>query len=64
MNAVPVGIIGDYYGACVYTTESGKMLAFHDYEKMKMHVFESFEEFWVYEFGTCKNLPEVICTGE
>ena len=64
LNAVPVGIIGDYYGACVYIADDGKILAFHDYEKMKMHVFGSFEEFWVYEFGNCTSMPAVICAGE
>ena len=41
-------IIGDYYGACVYIAGDGKILAFHDYEKMKMHVFGSLEETLLY----------------
>ena len=63
-QAVPVGTIGDYYAACVYITQDGRFLAFHDYEKNKMHIFDSFAEFMEFEFGHCINPPLLICEKE
>lgn len=44
-QAVPAGTIRDYYAACVYITIDSRFLAFHDNEKNKKHVFDSFAEF-------------------
>lgn len=63
-QAVPVGTIGDYYAACVYITIDGRLLAFHDYEKNEMHIFDSFAEFLEFEFGHCIKPPLLICENE
>ena len=58
-GAVPIGTIGDYYPALVYIRDDGKLLAFHDFEDMKMHIFDSLEDFLAYEF-TIDRLPPLL----
>ena len=58
-GAVPIGTIGDYYPAVVYIRDDGKLLAFHDFEDMKMHIFDSLEDFLAYEF-TIDRYPPVL----
>ena len=59
-GAVPIGTIGDYYPAMVYIRDDGKLLAFHDFEDMKIHIFDSLEEFLAYEFTIDRRPPLLI----